>query len=142
MDKENGSYKMLTVIAFMFIGVIMIMLILGSGIRNRRADSRCSATCMGYVTKVTEISVSLGGIERTAYHTNVGFDVDGTQYELSVNASREYRIGAELEVHYDPSDPDINYVVSAPMRHFYGYVIVLVMIFAMFGILLFRWKDD
>lgn len=117
--------------------IIGIMLLLVSGLamiigsrtyyKNVEAEAKCTATTaatvVDYKKTVTKTSKKKNKnsrhkttTTRTTYSPIYEFTVDGKTYRDSdsnaASATQRYAIGTKLEVHYEPGDPDNNYLLK------------------------------
>ena len=100
-----------TGVLVLILGIVMCLCSIGKmgyDVMNQKAhESACTATTVGEVYSFTNRSRNIGA----------RFTVDGTTYNAHGRDSfKSYDYGSQVEIKYDPTDPQMNYAGMSPQR--------------------------
>lgn len=81
-------------------------------------------SCDSHIVKETKrvSKHSTKTVSHTYYLTKAQFTVDGKQYVCEEDSTVEFPVGALTTIQYDPSDPERNFIGSAPMNDYQNYL--------------------
>lgn len=96
-----------------FIAVLVMAVAAVGLLGGRKQKKRCLGKTTGVVSRVRE-EVQISGNKKTkVYFPEFSYEVYDRTYKQKAPFSsmkKEYQVGQEITIHYDPKDPDVYYV--------------------------------
>ena len=106
---------MLKILGFcVYFLAVLVMAVAAVGlIGGRKQKKRCLGRTNGVVSRVREETQITGKKKMKVYYPEFQYEVYDKTYTQKAPFSsmkKEYKVGQELTIHYDPKNPDIYYV--------------------------------